>query len=291
MDKHRADRRTLKAASVGTGIAAATALSIAAVSGFGSHESNRHEVPPSSIGTLATPWADIPAAPTEGPAATTDTQATNVTPATGSPIAPSGAALKPQMQSETPAVVLATTNPANETQVIAPTPATPTEIEALPTNTEGEAVAEESTPGVTPEAPAVEEEAPIVVSPAPSDPCEAGAYCGYDVNVPELTNSSVGPAAVVGDAYGLIPYNYGTIVNNYGEVGFNFGTVVNNYGTVHWNSQGPYSYSGAETIVNNYGTVHHNGSLNGPGGTIENNYGEVVGTQGNIVNDYAEEAN
>lgn len=288
MGKHQSNRRTLKAASITTGIAAAVALSIAAVGGFGAHEANRHVVPSSSVGSLATPWANVPATPTEEPAAT-DTQPASTTASPSGPIAPSGAVLKPQVQSETPAVVLATTNPANQAQTIASVPAAPTETETPPANTEGESVTEETMPEVVPETPTVEVP-PIVTAPAPTDPCDADPYCGYDVNVPEITDSSVGPAAVVGDAYGQIPYNYGTIVNNYGEVSFNFGTIVNNYGTVHWNSQGPYSYSGAETIVNNYGTVHHNGSLDGPGSTIENNYGEVVGTQGNIVNDYSEES-
>lgn len=273
MGKHT-DKKTIKHVSIGTGIATAIALSIAAVGGFGVDGGTAPVVRPTATAT----------ATQNGPVSDADVLAdapmgSYLTPYSGDlgeamenlyDQAPRIASIAADEETERPRINFGARDPyiTYPGQVIASPYAvidTASDVtEETPKETTDVEDATNTEENMEVEAPA-EPEAPTV-----SDfhlPANTGTLAVNDgtVDINTFNGFIVENQGHVGSNYGAIGYNNeaGTVSNNNGVVFENHGTVEND----------KYGY-----VDNNYGTVH--------GGRVQNNYGTVVG--GYVVNDYTD---
>lgn len=266
MASHKINHTGRRAVAM-TGVAAAIALSIGAVSGFGEDAPNRHVVIPAPSETAAA------AQPTdaETPAVdTTEDEAMLIIPVTEDVYANhrGSSTLRDQLDP------CETTYPWDDgaaTVECADLDRSDVDRADLPLDGQDTTNTEET------------EDATIVTATGTEETEDAtnteAVEAEYNIDVP--------------DNHGYlaqVPAN-GAMLNNYGTVMWNGGTIVNNYGEVHWNS----AANGTNgTVVNNYGTVVYNSGygedhVTATDSTIVNNYGEVTNIPGTIVNDYTEE--
>lgn len=293
MAKHKINR-TGRGAVVATGIAAAVAISIAATGGFGADDVTRRTELPSPTETTSTPQAgDVQAssragrvhADDWGRAADSDWYRPSL----------AGSAFVNNGSAESGIDVSYSTKPSSS---FANNSGTTSGI--VVANHYGASTLRTQLTQLDPHADYPWNDSGVSVEFGELEPSEVeksdlplqGSNTESEVTDSEVTES---------EYVATIPDNNGSVIqvdvndvmeNNYGEVHWNGGTIVNNYGEVHWNGASGTGINGL--VVNNYGTVHHNaGIAAGPNSTptdstIVNNYGEVLGYQGDIVNDHTE---
>lgn len=280
---------------VGTGIAAAVALAIAATGGFGAD------------GSVA---PTVNATPTATASATAPNHHSESSPHSQPDITNNGPEVIAAKSDVTDGAALAGMGlckaghcPWDKLPVPAPAPTySPTAPTASITPEEPMTIAAASEPTDSPVS-----DAPVPDYTVTLESTEATAEPDTEEEGRELSYEDAYAAAVRGDltpadipVYGANAWEYRGIVehdtndryhdgyhnpvyieNNYGTVSWNGKTVIeNNYGEVHMNG-------GADTggiIINNYGTVHNNsnGTIDG---VIVNNYGTVEGSAGIIHNE------